>query len=94
MRATHMEHRSMAKRNTKLEQISLRSHRVAVSLSLSHSVSFTVPVCPPVRQVVLSVSVRCVVQQDSTLDGSRVMALQSRSPPHHFDWVISCNGAR
>lgn len=81
MQATHMEDRSMAKRNTKLEQISLRSHRVAVSLSLSHSVSLAVSVCPPVRQVVLSVSDRCVVQQDSTLDGSRVMALQSRSPP-------------
>lgn len=63
------------------EKHKTRTNFVAKSSCCGLPVSLAVSVCPLVRMVVLSVSDRCVVQQDSTLDGSRVMALQSRSPP-------------
>lgn len=63
------------------EKHKTRTNFIAKSSCCGLPVSLAVSVCPLVRMVVLSVSDRCVVQQDSTLDGSRVMALQSRSPP-------------
>lgn len=63
------------------EKHKTRTNFIAKSSCCGRPVSLAVSVCPFVRMVVLSVSDRCVVQQDSTLDGSRVMALQSRFPP-------------